>query len=382
MEPLFWILIFLCVYGYIGYPLVLAVIAPLVNRYQQLPTDITQAQAPSVSILVPAYNESDYIRIKIDSLLNQNYPAHLFDIWVLNDGSSDDTAAIVKAYQDPQVQLLDLPRGGKATALNQGVNASQHDIIVFSDADNEWTPDTLMHLVAPFTLDSVGAVSGRLTIREDTAHLGLGDLVYRNFEAFIRRSETRLGSAVSADGGIFAIRRELYEPIPQDVTDDFFISTGAIVKGKALVFQPQAIAYDDGVEKAENQLRRRIRVTVRGMTSLWRRRALFNPLQFQWYSLCLLSHKLIRRFVPFFALFLLPVNLLIASEGGFYLLCLWLQLAGYAAAIAGLLDQGRNLPKPFSMAGFLLLSTYGLGVGIVQFLLGKRYTFWSPEQNR
>lgn len=380
METSFWILIFICFYGYLGYPLLLALIAPLAGRYKNLPQHTSQG--PSVSILVPAYNESDYITVKINSLLNQNYPTELFDIWVLNDGSADNTAEIVQNYEDPRVHLLDLPRGGKATALNQGVNASGNDIIVFSDADNEWTPDTLMRLVAPFTLEQVGAVSGRLTIREDTRHLGLGDLIYRKFEAFVRRSETQLGSAVSADGGIFAIRRELYEPIPQDVTDDFYISTGAIVKGKDLVFQSSAVAFDDGVEKAENQLRRRIRVTVRGMTSLWRRRVLFNPLQFGLYSLCLLSHKLIRRFVPFFALFLLPTNYFIADQSGFYQLFFWLQIVAYGAALAGLADQGKNLPKVFSMAGFLLLSTYGLGVGIVQFMAGKRFTFWSPEQNR
>jgi cellulose synthase/poly-beta-1,6-N-acetylglucosamine synthase-like glycosyltransferase len=380
MELIFWLLIFLCFYGYFGYPLLLALISPWAKRYRDIPGQTEDG--PSVSILVPAFNESDYITVKIDSLLNQNYPAERFDIWVLNDGSEDNTADIIRNYEDPRVHLLDLPRGGKATALNKGVASSANDIIVFSDADNEWTPDTLMRLVSPFTLDSVGAVSGRLTIREDTSHLGLGDLLYRNFEAFVRRSETRLGSAVSADGGIFAIRRELYEPIPQDVTDDFFISTGAIINGKALIFQPDAIAYDDGVEKAENQLRRRIRVTVRGMTSLWRRRQLFNPNVYGIYSLCLLSHKLIRRFVPFFALFLLPVNMMIAGQGGFYQLLLWLQILFYASAVAGLIDKGKNLPKPFSMAGFLLLSTYGLGLGIVQFVTGRRYTFWSPEQNR
>ena len=380
MEFWFWFLVFICFYGYAGYPLLLALIAPFCSKYRQLPQQTDNG--PTVSILVPAFNEAGHIRVKLDSLLNQNYPADRFNVWVLNDGSQDNTAEIVKSYQDPRIHLLDLPRGGKATALNQGVSASDNEVIVFSDADNEWTPDTLMRLVAPFTIPAIGAVSGRLAIRTDTRHLGLGDLLYRKFEAFIRQSETRLGSAVSADGGIFAIRRELYDPIPQDVTDDFYISTGAISKGKALVFQASAIAYDDGVEKAENQLRRRVRVTVRGMTSLWRRRALFNPLRFGIYSLCLLSHKLVRRFVPFFALFLLPVNFSIIGAHGFYLTLFWLQLLFYVAAVAGLLDQGRHLPKPFSMAGFLLLSSYGLGSGIVQFLMGKRFTFWSPEQNR
>ncbi|OUS24616.1 hypothetical protein A9Q99_23890 [Gammaproteobacteria bacterium 45_16_T64] len=380
MEVLFFTLVFVCFYGYVGYPALLFVVTRFTSRYQSIPQ--STEDGPTVSILVAAYNEEDYISTKIDSLLSQTYPEDKFDVWVLSDGSSDKTGDIVKGYNNPRIRLLDLPRGGKATALNAGVKASSNDIVVFSDADNEWTQDTLMRLISPFTMKTVGAVSGHLSIRKTSKHLGMGDRLYRQYEAFIRNCETKLGNAVSADGGIFAIRRELFDEIPQDVTDDFYISTGAIVKGTSLIYQGSAIAYDDGVDKAKNQMRRRIRVTVRGMTSLWRRKQLFNPLRYGIYSLCLLSHKLIRRFVPFFALLLLPVNALLIGQGEIYNALFAVQLAFYIGAVAGLLDGGKRLPKIFSMAGFLLLSSAGLGFGIIQFIKGKRFTFWSPEQNR
>lgn len=380
MELIFWIVISVCVYGYFGYPIALMALAPLYRRFTPLPQ--TTERGPKASILVAAYNEEKNIATKLDSLLRQTYPSDLFDIWVLNDGSSDRTAEIVQGYNNSRIHLLDLPRGGKANALNAGVDASGHEILVFSDADNEWADDTLMRLLSPLTLDEVGVVSGHLSIRNNSKHLGLGDRLYRRYESLIRQKETQLGSAVSADGGIFAIRRELYQPLPQDVNDDFHISTGAICGGKALVYQETAVAYDDGVDKAENQLRRRIRVTVGGMTSLWRRRELFNPLQFGWYSLCLLSHKLIRRFVPFFALLLFPINCFLVGHNLFYNFTFFAQLAFYVLATLGLLDKGKNLPKIFSIAGFAFLSSYGLGLGIIKFLKGERFTFWSPEQNR
>mgnify|MGYP003386777996 CR=1 FL=1 len=376
MEWFFCFLVFICFYGYVGYPMLLAVITPFFTRYKDIPQ--TTSEGPTVSILVAAYNEEGYIATKIDSLLSQTYSADKFDVWVLNDGSNDRTAG----YNNPRIHLLDLPRGGKATALNAGVKASSNEIIVFSDADNEWTDETLERLVSPFTLPSVGAVSGHLSIRKNSTHLGLGDRLYRQYEAFIRKCETKLGNAVSADGGIFAIRRPLFDEIPQDVTDDFYISTGAIVKGQSLIYQGTAIAYDDGVDKAKNQMRRRIRVTVRGMTSLWRRKQLFNPKNYGIYSLCLLSHKFIRRFVPFFVLLLLPVNIMLVNEGGVFQIILFLQFLFYSIAVLGLLDEGKRLPKIFSMAGFILLSSVGLGVGIVRFSQGKRFTFWSPEENR
>ncbi|MBV1920244.1 MAG: glycosyltransferase [Pseudomonadales bacterium] len=380
MEWIFGLLVFICFYGYVGYPMLLAVITPFFTRYKDIPQ--TTSDGPTVSILVAAYNEEDYIATKINSLLSQTYSDDKFDVWVLSDGSSDGTADIVNRYNNPRINLLDLPRGGKATALNAGVKASSNEIIVFSDADNEWTDDTLERLVSPFTLSSVGAVSGHLSIRKNSTHLGLGDRLYRQYEAFIRKCETKLGNAVSADGGIFAIRRELFDEIPQDVTDDFFISTGAIVKGKSLIYQASAIAYDDGVDKAKSQMRRRIRVTVRGMTSLWRRKQLFNPRNYGIYSLCLLSHKFIRRFVPFFGFLLLPVNILLVNAGDVFVAMLLLQIVFYSVAVLSLLDEGKRLPKIFSMAGYILLSSVGLGVGIVQFFQGKRFTFWSPEDNR
>lgn len=380
METLFWVLVFLCFYGYLGYPLLAWCVSRFVNRLPDIPDTITTPV--NATILVAAHNEAGTINAKLDSLLGQTYPQAHFDVLVLSDGSTDGTVEAVKAYANPRLQVLDLPRGGKAAALNAGVMASTSDVIVFSDADNEWEPDTLAKLLAPFQSERVGAVSGRIVIRKKKDKLGMGDWLYRRYESLLRDAETRLGSAVSADGGIFAIRRALYDGLPNDVTDDFYISTAAIQAGKALYFQPEAIACDEGLEHAEGQYRRRVRVTVRGMQSLWRRRALMNPLRYGWYSFCLISHKLIRRFVPFFALLLLPVNVWLLGENGFYQACALLQVLFYLMAGIGLLDHERRLPKPFKLAGFVLLSSVGLGVGIIKFLGGERYAFWTPQQHR
>lgn len=380
MEVLFWSLVFICFYGYAGYPLLVWLIARFINRQPVIPETLTTPV--HATIVIAAHNEERNIAAKLDSLLNQTYPQELFDVVVVSDGSSDKTVSIVQSYANPRFKVLDLPRVGKAAALDAGVNACTADVIVFSDADNEWETNTLEKLIPAFGSDKVGAVSGRIVIRKKKDNLGVGDWLYRNYESFIRDSESRLGSAVSADGGIFAIRREHYHGLPSDVTDDFYISTGAIEDGKALVFQAEAIAYDEGVETAESQYRRRIRVTVGGMQSLWRRRVLMNPFRYGWYSFCLISHKLIRRFVPFFAMLLLPTNIFLLNEGVFYQTVAALQLLFYVMGGLGLLDQKRILPKPFKLAGFVLLSSFGLAVGITRFVLGERFVLWTPQQNR
>ena len=320
MITLFFIILGLCFYGYVGYPLLLILLFPLfwvlerIRHWRHPATLKLSDHCKGVSILVAAYNEEDNIAKKIDSLLNQTFDDLPFEILVLNDGSSDGTADIVNAYEQPNIRLLDLPRGGKAAALNQGAQQAEYDILVFSDADNRWEITTLEHLIRPFNNLRVGAVSGQLVIDQQHNSLGLGDRIYRLYEAMIRRCESAAGSAVSADGGIFAIRKSLFQPVPADVTDDFFISTNAIQHGFSLHFAKQAIAYDEGVDKIESQYRRRIRVTVRGMRSLMLRKSLMNPFQYGFYSIQLISHKLIRRFTPFLALLLLPINALIVNQ--------------------------------------------------------------------
>ena len=381
MKSMFWLLIFLIVYGYLGYPLVLFFLSRIFRNTIQLPAD-SRPFTPMVSILIAAFNEEKNIAEKIRSLLIQDYPPASYDIWVLDDGSTDQTASIVTEFSDQRIHLLSLPRGGKATALNHGVEQCGGEILVFSDADTIWQATTLTQLVAPFSLTTTGAVAGRLQTFRKTGHLGYGDKIYHHYESAIRLWETALASAVSADGGLFALRKELWQPLPQDVTDDFFISTAAVVNGRKIIFCENAVAFDTGVEKARSQLKKRVRITVRGLTSLWRRQELFNPLRFGWYSLFLFSHKLIRRLVPAFFLLVLPANLWLMQAGAVYQLSLVLQLLFYGLALSGLILGATKAPKFLSLITFMALNGYGVLKGVMLFLVGKRYTSWVPEQNR
>lgn len=381
MEYLFWSLILLSVYGYVGYPVLLWGLAFLFGEKQN-DTAYEQSKLPTVSILVAAYNEEENIKDKVSSLLAQKYPSDLLDIWILDDGSTDKTGELASSFDEERVHILRLPRKGKATALIKGVEASSGTILVFSDADTIWQESTLKEMIAPFANDRHGAVAGKLVTRKKVKHLGFGDKIYHRYESFIRLKETELKSAVSADGGLFAIKRSIWQGLPQDVTDDFYISTAAVCNDKAIVFQESALAFDTGVEKAKSQLKKRVRITVRGLTSLYRRRQLFNPFRYGLYSIFLISHKLIRRLVPCFALLLFPLSFFLLNNNLFYTLFFVAQSLFYFSAFIGLIDKGKNLPKVFSLIGFIFLNSYGVFLGVVHFIKGKRFTYWSPEQNR
>ncbi|PAU60029.1 glycosyltransferase [Pseudomonas sp. PICF141] len=376
-EFIFWLCLLLPVYAWLGYPLLLTLIAPLCRARRHAP-----APPLSVSIIIAAHNEARHIEEKLRILLAQDYQARSLHIILASDGSTDDTVACANKVIDPRISVLDLPRQGKAATLNAGVALSTGEILVFTDADNQWSTDTLGQLLAPLADPQVGACAGHMLIPVPGKGLSLGDSLYRHYEGWLRNVENRTGCMVSADGALLALRRELFQRVPAEVNDDFFISTCAPVAFKRIVYVPQAQVSDQGVDEIAKQWRRRQRVTVGGLQSLAQRRELLNPWRYGLYAIALISHKLIRRLAPVLLVPLLLSNLWLLNVHGFYRLSLIAQLLGYAMAIVGLLDVKHRLPKPFRLAAFVLVTLAGMSIGLWQFLRGQRYAQWNPEQNR
>ena len=376
-EFIFWTCLLLPAYAYVGYPLLLTVLAPLFPARR-----ITPPAPMNISIVIAAHNEARHIEHKLRTLLAQDYQPASLQVILASDGSTDDTVACANRVVDPRITVLDLPRQGKAATLNAGAALSTGEILVFTDADNQWSRDTLGHLLAPLADPDVGACAGHMVIPVTGGGLSVGDSLYRHYEGWLRKVENRTGCMVSADGALLALRRELFQNIPAEVNDDFFISTCAPVAHKQIVYVPQAQVIDHGVDEADKQFRRRQRVTVGGLQSLAQRSELLNPMKHGLYSIALISHKLIRRLAPILLLPLLLSNFGLWQEHGFYRLSLIAQLFGYTVAIAGLMDSSHRLPKPFRLAAFLLVTLAGMSIGLWQFLRGQRYAQWNPEQNR
>lgn len=376
-EFIFWSCLLLPLYAWLGYPLLLSLLAPL----RPVP-EPGVARPLSVSVVIAAHNEQRHIEHKLRSVLSQDHAAASLQIVVASDGSSDRTVACARSVEDPRILVLDLPRIGKGAALNAAVQRCHGEILVFTDADNQWTDDTLGHLLQPFAIPGVGASAGQMIIPQVGNGLSLGDSLYRHYEGWVRQVENRNACMVSADGALLALRRELFEAIPEQVNDDFFISTSAPAAGQRIVYVPQAQVLDCGVDEAGKQFRRRQRVTVGGLRSLAARRQLLDPTRYGLYAIALASHKLLRRLAPLLLLPLLLSNLCLLDAGAFYLWTCSLQLLGYGVALIGLLDTGKRLPRPFRLAAYVLVTFAGMSVGLWQFLRGQSYRQWNPEQNR
>lgn len=376
-EFLFWASLLLPAYAWFGYPLTLWVLGRFISRPVHSGTS-----SLSVSIIIAAHNEAEHIQNKIRSLLAQSYAASELEILVASDGSTDGTVLLAKAVDDTRVRVLDLPRVGKTQALNAAVEAARYEVLVFTDADNVWTADTLVHLLTPLADAGVGCCSGTLVVHRSGSALSIGDRYYRRYEAWLRALENRIGCMVSADGALLALRRSLWQPIPDQVNDDFFLSTCAPAQGQRIVHVAEAVVLDHGLAEADKQFHRRIRVTVGGLQSLVVRRSLLNPFRYGVYALSLISHKVLRRFAPLFLLPLLLASMALWDEGVFYRFSLILQLLGYAAGLAGMLDRQGRLPRAFHLVGFFMVTLIGMLVGVLQFVRGRRYSLWNPQQSR
>ncbi|MEK1844989.1 MAG: glycosyltransferase, partial [Pseudomonas sp.] len=124
-EFIFWLCLLLPVYAWLGYPLLLTLIAPLFRARRHAP-----APPMNVSIIIAAHNEARHIEEKLRILLAQDYQARSLHIILASDGSTDDTVACAHKVIDPRISVLDLPRQGKAATLNAGVALSMGEILV------------------------------------------------------------------------------------------------------------------------------------------------------------------------------------------------------------------------------------------------------------
>ena len=368
---------------YAGYPLMVLAAAALAGSRRAAAR--RTGTPPSLTILICAHNEEASLGAKLETVVDAAAAwGGEAEIIVADDGSVDRTGAIAAehaASSPVPFRLLTLPRGGKAAALSAGIAAAAGEILVLTDADPLFDPQTLPALISPFDDPEVGAVAGEVRPISAAGGFSGGESLFRRYESAIRTAEDRLFGCVSADGGLYAIRAALAEPVPADATDDFFLSTAAVAGGARIAFRPAARVFEGSPEGSRQHFRRRLRITVRGLTSLWRRRALMNPARTGWYAVGLVFHKLLRRFAPVLLvpLWLLSGWLAWRGEGAVYGWLFGLMALG-AAAAAVLMLLPLKLPRPLRLPLYAAVHISGLTLGAFLFLAGRRYTQWTPQQ--
>ena len=366
MRSVFWLSALMVAYVYAGYPVLLACWA----RWRPLPAPRPAAPSddlPTVSIVIAARNEAARLAARIENLLALDYPADRRQIIVISDGSSDDTLRVLAAF-GPAVETVAAPPRGKASSLNAGVARATGTILVFADARQMFAPDAVRELVAPFTDPAIGGVTGELLLdceasdvagrragaerrlwidrrtREDrgpgrrldvdrrgrivsTVADGVG--LYWAYEKQLRRWESCVGSTLGATGAIYALRRTLYRPLPDNaILDDVLTPMRAVLAGYRVVFSGRAFAFDRAAIDADAEQRRKVRTLAGNVQILGQEPRLLipvlNPVWLQY-----VSHKLGRLLVPYALLSLFAASIALSEQAAIYTLALIGQCALY-----------------------------------------------------
>jgi len=376
-----WLSVLVVCYAYAGFPLLLILASAVRSRrVRQRPV------TPSVTLMIAAYNEEDCIAERLENALAADYPADALEVIVASDGSSDATDRIVAGYRDRGVRLLSLPRRGKIAALDEAVRHAGGTVLVFSDANTIVAPDALRAIARNFADPSVGGVVASTSYRmEGTGESsGRGENLYWRYDTWLKRLESRTGSVVSAHGGLYAIRRSLYQaPVDGAVTDDFIISTAVIAHGYRLVFEPDARAWELPVPTAKREFARRVRLMTRGMRAVGRRRSLLNPFHHGFYAVVLFTHKVVRRllFVPLVVAF--AATAVLSSQHAAYSAALLAQLLFLVLAALGFALRGTRLGalKLFYVPFFFCMANLAALLAFVRFARGERIVSWQPQRH-
>jgi cellulose synthase/poly-beta-1,6-N-acetylglucosamine synthase-like glycosyltransferase len=357
----FWVGAALIVYTHAGYPLALAVLvrlrgaAPAGSAAAQ-PQPWSEEKPPSVSLIVPAYDEEEVIAAKVANALALDYPRGRLQLIVASDGSADDTAARARAAGADLV--LELAPGGKVAALNAAAAAAEGELLAFSDANSDWAPDALRRLVAPFADPTVAYVCGQVRFIDPAG--GNLEGAYWCYEMAVREKESALAGVTGGNGAIYAVRRDAYLPLAPSGSHDLSFPALLAKRGLRSLYAASARATEKMVPTLEGEFTRKRRMMV-GLWDIVVGEGMLSPRGYSpLFAFQLASHRLLRYLSPLLHLFILAANVALLGEGWIYTVTLALQVGLIAAAVLG-----RWLPlAPLRVARYYVMTTASIAAGL------------------
>jgi cellulose synthase/poly-beta-1,6-N-acetylglucosamine synthase-like glycosyltransferase len=331
---------------------------------------------PAVSLVVAAYNEASCIHQKLENSLALDYPAERFEVLIGSDGSSDGTDDLVRECTDARVRLSPAPRAGKTTVLNRCIPMARGDIVVLTDANTLIDAAAVKRLVRHFEDPEVGAVCGKLKLYNPTKK-DYEESAYWSYESLIKFYEGRRGAVVGANGGLYAIRRTLFTALPPStIVDDFVIPLRILEKGFKVVYEAEAVAFEETTEDYDKEFGRRARIAAGNFQSLRMVPGLLLPTA-GFPAFAFWSHKLLRWCAPALMGMALVANLFLL-DGLLYQLTLLGQALFYALAYlgkVGVLKRGAAR-RVASVAYYFVTMNLAIVVGFWRFLRNTQRAAW------
>lgn len=346
------------------------------------PRNFESGELPSLTIIIAAYNEEQVIGRTLDGILAQEYPTDRMQVIVGSDVSTDQTNKIVSQYASRQVRLVAFKeRHGKLGILDELIPTVESDIVVVMDANILLAPGALLKIGEGYRDPAVGAVCGRQTVElpGKTTQLKEEDR-YRAQEVRLKEGLSRLGVVVGAFGGFYSFRREYFRPIgSKPMVDDVILPLEVLGQHKRVVFQSDAVAYEEIGGSPAEEFHRRIRMTGYNLNGFGRAlRCGANSGLLALYVV--FSYKILRWLSPYLlglwavaAVSLFKVGLVYRISAGLVGIALILALTGYVSSLAG-----KRIPISNSAYYFVLMN-FALFLGLFRWMFGVKL-FWQRAQ--
>ena len=375
-EALFWLSVGVILYVYAGYP---ALLYLFTRKRNCIASSSAGDKTPRVTLLISAHNEKVVIAEKLRNALALDYPRGCLEIIVISDCSDDGTDDAVLDFAADGVRLVrQTERLGKSAGLNLGVPQATGEILIFSDANSMYESGAVWELVRHFSDLRVGYVVG------NCAYAGIpgqppsaeSEGLYWKLETWLKEKESDFGSVVGGDGAIYAIRRELFTPLQATDINDFLNPLQIILRGFRGVYDRGAVCYEEAGDSFLKEFRRKVRIISRSLNAVRRAAAVLLPWNQPRHWLALVSHKVLRWFVPVFLFVALFASLLL-WDVPFYRLAALLQMSFYVLAVCGLAMQvSRAVPKIFYLPYYFCLVNVASLLGVIKFLRGSLSPTW------
>ncbi len=336
--------------------------------------------------MVAAYNEEDFIREKIANTLALDYPADKLEIIFITDGSSDATPDILAEH--PRIKTLHQPaRAGKSAAIHRAMSYVSHPVTVYCDANTLLNAQAIRKLAAHFGDPKVGAVAGEKKVfsTESSGAEGEGEGLYWKYESKLKQWDAELYSVMGAAGELFAIRTDLYAPIPSScILDDFIISFRINMQGYKVAYEPAAYASETASASLGDEYKRKIRISAGGFQSIGMLLPLLNPFRYPKITFQYISHRVLRwTLAPLALPIALISNIIVVLQGDNIIarLLLAVQVLFYLAAFAGWILAHRQIKVKYLYVPFyFLFMNWAVFHGFFRFIGRRQSGAWERSR--
>jgi len=384
LKIIFWTFLFLVFYAYLGYGILLYFLVKIKQVFtKNKVTGEPEVFEPEVTLFVTAYNEKDFVDLKLQNSFSLDYPKDkVRHVWI-TDGSDDGTPELLRKY--PGVEVFHLPeRAGKIAAMNRGMQFVKTPIVIFSDGNTLLGKESIRRIIRLFNNPKVGCVSGEKRIfSKDTTAATEG--IYWKYESKLKKLDAQLYTVVGAAGELFALRTELFQPVePDTLLDDFIISLRIAAKGYTIQYDPDAYAIENPSANVREELKRKIRISAGGIQSIVRLKELLNPFRFGVLSFQYISHRVLRWTLaplglPVILLCNMAISLMlgILDFSNIYTWLFWGQLLFYSIALLGWYLEEKNIKvKLFYIPYYFFIMNLAVYLGFNRYMKKRQSVNW------